>query len=63
LSWLEGLDMFRLGATIATGRRMIPLSDLSFVKRIFVDGCLRVECRIRIAFNEGLCNLGEESFV
>jgi hypothetical protein len=54
--------MFRLGA-IAAGGRMIPLSDLSFVKRIFVDGCLRVECRIRIAFNEGLCNLREESFV
>jgi hypothetical protein len=33
---VEGLDMIRLGA-VATGGRMIPSGNLSFVNRILVE--------------------------
>jgi hypothetical protein len=40
----EGLDMFRLG-TVETGGNMNPSGNLSFTKRIWLDGCLGLEHR------------------
>jgi hypothetical protein len=53
----EGLGMFRLGP-IATGRRMITSSILSFAKRNWLNGCLGVKLReVWIALVEDLCDL------
>jgi hypothetical protein len=39
---------------------IIPSGNLSFVKRILVDGSLGVETRnVGIALADGLCDLGE----
>jgi hypothetical protein len=58
LSWLEGLDMFRLGA-VATGGKKNPSGNLSFKKTTFV-GCMSGSSSQRdgIAFAEGFCDLG-----
>jgi hypothetical protein len=48
--------MFRI-RTIATGGRRLVLGNFSFVKEIWLHGCLGVESRyVCVALPEGLCD-------
>jgi hypothetical protein len=58
----EGLYILRLTA-IATGGTMIPSGNLSFVKKLWLDGGLGVEPRtVGIALADDLCDLRVETF-
>jgi hypothetical protein len=52
--------MSELGS-VAAGGRMVPSDNLSFAKKLWLDGCLGDEHRrFGIALTEGLCGWGDD---